>query len=150
MNIGAAFKAFFKALWQEEEKPQTVNDPSHLKLLRELQLKGRLIDFLQEDISSCTDQEIGAAVRKIHQDAAQVLEECVTLKPVVEKKEGDKILVPAGYDLNAIKVVGKVKGEPPYTGVVVHPGWRAVKTGLPRTIGSGSPEIIQPAEVEMR
>jgi len=114
-----------------------------------LQHSGRLVDFLKEDISAFSDEEVGAAARKVHQDCSKVVEEFVTLRPVRPEEEGSKIVVPVGYDADEFKLVGNVKGEPPYTGILVHKGWIAHKHSLPRATAPVS-AIINPAEIEVR
>lgn len=154
-----AFKAFFKALREPqkaqvflEDKTQKVeeSDASHLRLLAILQQSARLIDFFKEDISKYSDAQVGAAARKIHQDAGKVLEEIVTIRPIKLENEGTKIQVASGYDPSSIKVVGKVKGEPPYNGTLVHKGWKATKQSLPKKIGEQHHEVLQPAEIEIK
>lgn len=159
MRLKKAIKAFF-AVWKkpeiadrlyEEEKPKgKVADTSHLKLLSLLQSGGRLVDFLQEDLAGCTDAQIGAAARKIHEDCRATLEEYVTVRPVLEDAEGDVVQVPQGYDVTKIKVVGNVKGNPPYRGTLVHGGWKAHKRSLPKSAANASSEVLCPAEVEVR
>lgn len=158
MGLMLAIKAFFKALKEPEkalnfveEKPVKVdsNDQSHLRLLALLQHSGRLIDFLKEDIVAFNDSQVGAAVRKIHEDCRKSLEDVVTIRPVMEEPEGTMIHVPKGYNPSTMKVVGKVKGEPPFTGILVHRGWKAHKLSLPKKTGDHS-EIICPAEIEVR
>jgi Domain of unknown function (DUF2760) len=160
MSFTIALKAFFKA-WKEPEQAKSFladaprieessQDFSHLRLLAMLQHSGRLIDFFKEDIKDFTDAQIGAAVRQIHEDCNKSLEDLVTIRPLVPEKEGSTITVPKGYDPMAIKVSGKVKGEPPYTGTVIHQGWKAHKKSLPRKIGEQTSEIITPAEIEVR
>lgn len=159
MSFLIALKAFFKA-WKDpvqgatflRDKPQieeTSNDPSHLRLLALLQQSGRLIDFFKEDIQDFTDAQIGAAVRQIHHDCGKSLEDLVTIRPLMPEKEGSTITIPKGYDPTAIKVSGKIKGEPPYKGIVVHQGWKAHKRSLPKKMGEQMSEVICPAEVEV-
>jgi len=157
-----AFRAFWKALWNPDkarlflEEPKVERksaepvDQSHLRLLMLLQQSSRLIDFLKEDLSGFDDAQVGAAVRKIHEDSNKCLEELVTIRPVMEESEGVKITVPQGYDPLKIKVIGKVKGEPPYTGFLVHKGWKAHKRSLPKKVGENVTDVICPAEVEIR
>lgn len=159
MGLGLAFKAFFKALkdpkkarefMADEPKQIETQDASHLRLLTILQNSGRLIDFFKEDITAFSDAQVGAAVRKIHQDCAQCLEEMVTIRPVMEENEGAQVKVAAGYDPSSIKIIGKVKGEPPYTGILVHKGWKAHKRSLPKKVGEQHNEVICSAEIEIR
>lgn len=160
MGLGLAFKAFFKALKDPEEAKQFVekaeqnqielSDQSHLRLLHYLQHHGRLIDFLKEDISPYTDAQVGAAVRKIHRDCAQVIEDLVTIRPLKDEVEGSIIQVSKGYDPEEIKVVGKVKGEPPFSGTLTHRGWKAQKRSLPKKSSEQIHDVICPAEVEIK
>lgn len=161
MRFILAIKAFFKALKdpaaaqmfvddKKSNRTEESSDPSHLRLLALLQHSSRLIDFLKEDISSFDDAQIGAAARKIHEDSGKCLEELVTIRPLMEQSEGDKINVPEGYDASKIKIVGKVKGGPPFAGTLVHKGWKAHKRSLPKKTGGHFTEVICPAEVEIR
>lgn len=162
-RIVLSFKAFIYAWKHPQEatrfiagsdkhahQTQPSADHSHLRLLSILQNSGRLIDFLKEDLSSFNDAQVGAAVRKIHEDCGKSLEDLVTIRPVMEENEGVTIKVPPGYDPAIIKVVGKIKGEPPFSGILVHKGWKAHKKSLPKKIGENASEIICPAEVEVR
>jgi len=133
------FSKFFK-------KKKVMEDRSHLRLLYLLQKNGRLVDFLKEDISNFSDAEVGACVRKIHEESRRCLEECVRLRPLFPEAEGSEVTLPEGYDKGHVKVVGKVKGVPPYKGVLLHKGWKAEQAQLE---GIGS-LVVCPAEVEIR
>lgn len=154
MSFMRAVKAFFKALKNPdiEERPTSVQeaDVSHLRLLHYLQESGRLVDFFKEDITSFSDAQVGAAVRKIHQDCRQVLEELVTIRPLKEENEGALVHIPKGYDPSEIKIVGRVRGEPPFSGVLIHRGWKAHKRSLPKQVGEQLKVVISPAEVEIK
>ncbi len=162
MSLFLAFKAFVKAYrnpkkgeeFINEKEPKQITasttDTSHLRLLGVLQGAGRLVDFLKEEIKDYTDAQIGAVVRKIHQDCAKVLEEQVTIRSVMSDEEGATVKIPPGYDPAHIKVIGKVDGKPPYTGTVVHKGWIAHKRSLTKTGTAQHSDIICPAEVEVR
>jgi hypothetical protein len=153
-----AIKSFFKILKNPElantlcietkkEEPVKVSS-SHLKMLSMLQQSGRLIDFLKEDISCFSDEEVGACVRKIHADCAKLLEDTVTIRHVLEENEGQSIEVNAQYDPSKIKLVGNV-GEPPFRGTVVHKGWKAHKISLPKAETTAN-EILYAAEIEVK
>lgn len=159
MRLWLAIKAFFKVLFDPEKakllftdasKTESTADQSHLRLLTLLQQSGRLIDFFKEDISTFGDAQVGAAVRKIHQDCGKNLEELVTIRPVMDENEGAEVVVPAGYDASEIKIVGKIAGEAPFKGVIVHRGWKAHKRSLPKKVGEQMNEVLYPAEVEVR
>lgn len=118
-------------------------------LFATLQREGRLLDFFQEDLSLYEDDQIGAAVRSIHENCKKTMNRYLTPEPVMELAEGDTMEVPVGFDQNAIKLVGNVVGEPPFTGVVRHRGWKLRSASLPKLSDSGNPDIIAPAEVEI-
>jgi hypothetical protein len=159
MSLLIAIKAFIKA-WKEPKKGEEFlqdkkikldqQDQSHLRLLSLLQQSGRLIDFLKEDISAFSDDQIGMAVRKIHQDCSKQLEDLVTIRPVMTENEGSTVQIPKGYDPTQLKVVGNIQGDPPYTGKLVHKGWKAHKKSLPASVNNAVPEVIYPAEIEVR
>jgi len=139
-------------LFIEEKKPKVAesSDSSHLKLLYYLQHSARFIDFIKEDITSFDDAQIGAAVRKIHQDCAQALEELVTIRPLKDENEGMTVQIQKGYNSAEIKIVGNVKGEPPFSGTLIHRGWKAHKHSLPKKLGEITGAVICPAEVEIK
>ena len=93
---------------------------------------------------------MGAAVRQVHEKCQKTLEELVTLRPLLEEEEeGKAFTVPEGYDPSEIKVVGHVKGSPPFQSVLRHRGWKAHKISLPKRVGEAKREVICPAEVEV-
>jgi hypothetical protein len=43
-----------------------------------------------------------------------------------------------------------VKGEPPFTGTLVHRGWKVQKRSLPKKTAGQATEVICPAEIEIK
>jgi hypothetical protein len=121
-----------------------------LRVLSLLQRQGRLLDFLLEDIQGYQDAQVGAAVRDIHRQCQAALKEHLVLQPVVEKKEGESVNVPVGFDPAAIRVIGNVTGEPPYQGVLQHHGWRVKEIKLTPPPAGQDEFVLQPAEVEIQ
>jgi uncharacterized protein DUF2760 len=115
-----------------------------------LQEKGRLVDFLMEDITPYEDSEIGAAARVIHQGCRQVLQEYFKISPISEAAEGAQVTVPAGYSADQFRLVGKLSGEPPFTGTLLHKGWKTEFVKLPRIVNTDRLPSIAPAEVELK
>jgi Na+-transporting methylmalonyl-CoA/oxaloacetate decarboxylase gamma subunit len=117
-----------------------------------LQEKGRLVDFLMEEITSYDDAQVGAAARVIHQGCRQVLQEHFKITAVSEAEEGSQITVPTGYFADEYRIVGKVSGEPPFKGKLIHKGWKTESVKLPRIVqGDGKRLlVIAPAEVELK
>ena len=119
------------------------------KLLSMLQTEARLLDFLMEDISAAADVQIGQAVKEIHRKSAQVLKDHLTLGVVMAGADGDSVTVPVGFDPSQIRLVGNVTGKPPYTGTLLHPGWKVKDAKIPAMPEGQDPTILQPAEVEL-
>jgi Domain of unknown function (DUF2760) len=115
-----------------------------------LQEKGRLVDFLMEDITPYEDAEVGAAARVIHQGGRQVLQEYFQITPISEAAEGTQVTVPAGYATDQFRLVGKLTGEPPFTGTLLHKGWKTEFVKLPRIVNPERLPSIAPAEVELK
>ena len=115
-----------------------------------LQEKGRLVDFLMEDITPYEDSEIGAAARVIHQGCRQVLQEYFNISPISEAAEGAQVTVPAGFSADQFRLVGKLSGEPPFTGTLLHKGWKTEFVKLPRIVNTDRLPSIAPAEVELK
>lgn len=120
-----------------------------LHMISLLQREGRLIDFFAEDLSSYDDAQIGGAVREIHATCRKVVEKSLSLQPVIDHIEGETVSVEPGFDPAAVKLIGNVTGDPPFSGVLRHRGWQAGKAEMPTLSGSQDPNIIAPAEVEI-
>jgi len=172
-RLGAAIKAFWKILrgsedpgellarlsaalpspeveTGEEEAPKAAAiSRDAVYTLALLQREGRLVDFLMEDIDAYDDAQIGVAVRQIHSGCRKVLLETFGIQPVENAAEGERATVEEGFDPTRIRVTGRVSGDPPWTGVVRHRGWRVEKVDFPERSEKLDPSVIQPAEIEV-
>lgn len=121
-----------------------------VQMLAVLQREGRLIDFLEEDLSLYQDAQIGAAVRNIHEGCKKALTEYVELKPIFQESEGAQVTVAPGFDAKAVRLTGNVAGDPPFTGILRHRGWKVAKLELPLpTTEQKQDWVLAPAEVEI-
>jgi hypothetical protein len=120
-----------------------------LRLLAQLQQEGRLVDFLEEDLTPYSDAQIGSAVRTIHSGCRAVLKERLDLAPILPGTEGATVTVERGFDPAAVRVTGNVRGEPPYQGVLRHAGWRSAAFRMPDATADRDHSILAPAEVEI-
>jgi hypothetical protein len=120
-----------------------------VQMLALLQRDGRLIDFLTEDVSPYPDEQLGAAVRNIHESCRQVIQRYMSIEPVIGSAEDQPVTVEPGFDPAAIKLMGNVTGELPIKGVLRHRGWRVKKINLPTLPQSSGRMVIAPAEVEV-
>jgi hypothetical protein len=119
-----------------------------LQILSILQRDSRLVDFLMEDIASYSDDQVGAAVRELHDQCRDAVNRYVTLQPVIDGVEGTFAKAPSS-DPNVVKFVGNVPAKPPSGGTLRHKGWRAAKVDLPPIAAKQDTAIIAPAEIEI-
>jgi hypothetical protein len=120
-----------------------------LQLLSLLQREGRLVDFLQQDIATFPDADVGAAARVVHDGCRKALRAHATIEPVRAENEGARVVLPAGFAPDEVKLTGSVGGQPPYAGVLRHRGWRATRLDLPTIVGGHDARVLAPAEVEL-
>ncbi len=130
-------------------KLQEAPPDAALQLLGLLQREGRLLDFLQEDIASYSDAEVGAAARVVHDECRRALGEHLTLDRIRTEAEGSRLTIPKGFDPSRIRLVGNVMGDPPFTGTLTHAGWRAARIELPKLSEGHDVRVLAPAEVEL-
>jgi hypothetical protein len=172
-RIFLAFRAFFSLLFHGELSSELLRDlglsrrtstpaapkaapaapvvktaDGALQFLGILQRDSRLVDFLMEDISGYADDQVGAAVRELHDQCRDSVARYVTLQPVIDGVEGTFANAPS-KDPNVVKFVGNVPATPPAGGILRHKGWRAAKVDLPALAGKQDAAIIAPAEIEI-
>lgn len=122
---------------------------SALQLLGLLQQEGRLVDFLQEDVSAYSDADIGGAARVVHEGCRKTLLEHLRIEPVRQEDEGGRITLAEGFDASAIRLTGNVVGRPPFSGTLTHRGWRVSGVNLPKLTEGHAVQVLAPAEVEL-
>jgi hypothetical protein len=164
-RVGLATKAFFAVMGNADiarkidpilnppppepaKPPRLSGEP--LRLLNLFQRdEGRLLDFVLEDVSAATDEQIGAGVRQLHKVWQKVVKEHLTLEPVMPGQEGDTVEVRPGFDPSAIRLTGNVTGQPPFRGELKHHGWRVKAYKLPAPPEGIDELVVAPAEVEL-
>ena len=168
-RIVLAFRCFFNILFsgslspevlagldlaKRETKPAAPPPPAAktsdgaLQILAILQRDSRLIDFLMEDIASYSDDQVGAAVRELHDQCRDSVTRYVSLQPVIDGVEGTFTKTPSS-DPQLVKFVGNVPAKPPSGGLLRHKGWRATKVDLPQLSSRQDAAILAPAEIEI-
>ncbi len=127
-------------------------DAEIVSFLAMLQEKGRLVDFLMDDINAFGDAQVGAAARVVHAGCKGVLQEHFSIHPVRAEPEGSTVQVPAGYSADAYRLVGKISGQAPFSGVLVHRGWKTDTVRLPQLlrVPTGQLPAIAPVEVDLK
>lgn len=120
-----------------------------IHLLGMFQREGRFLDFLSENLDVYEDAQIGAAVRGIHENCNKVTRKYLSLQPVLDQEEGQTLILQKGFDATSVKLVGNIAGEPPFTGVIRHKGWKTAKLELPTLSANQDASLVAPAEVEI-
>ena len=129
--------------------PQKKAHASGLFVLSVLQQDGRLIDFLQQDVSAFSDEEVGAAARVVHGGCRKALQRLLTPERILKDEEGARVTVPAGFDSNRLRLTGNVTGQPPFQGTLKHHGWAASELKFPILAENLDYRVLAPAEVEL-
>lgn len=128
--------------------PEKLAQAQVVRFLGQLQEKGRLVDFIMDDITPYANEEIGAAARVVHQGCKEVLAETFDIRALHPGAEGEDLTLAADFDARAYRLVGKVPEHPPFTGRVLHRGWKTARVNLPQLTDEAR-EVIAPAEVEI-
>jgi len=119
-----------------------------------MQEKGRLVDFLMEDLAGQPDERVGQVARVVHQGCRDVLNDCFALEPVQAAEEGKELTLDADTPPEQVRLIGSVKGEPPHTGILLHKGWKTTKVDLPEISRELAEDpdtyLVAPAELEVR
>lgn len=133
--------------------PDAMVEAGVVQFLARLQEKGRLVDYLMDDITPYSNEQIGVVARVVHQGCREVLRSAFDIEPLHAGQEQETIALAGDFDAGAYRLVGKVPDNPPYKGTVLHRGWKATRISLPRVTEtsreSAARKIIAPAEVEV-
>ena len=119
-------------------------------LLSLFQKQGRLVDFLQQDIASFSNAEVGEAARVVHDGCARILGDYFTMEAIRTEEEGALVSVDADYNLSEITLTGNLRGSAPYRGELLHHGWKISDQHPPEQLDPKARFIVQPAEIEVR
>ena len=126
-----------------------IADFQTLAFLGALQEKGRLVDFLMDDIGGHDDASVGAAARVVYHGCRDALLKMVSIEPVASETEGTKVAV--GRDrLEEFQLVGSTADGDTVTGVLAHKGWRGREFRFPKVDSAReTPPVIAPAKLEV-
>ncbi len=132
--------------------PVALADGGALRLLAKLQEQGRLLDFAMEDIRTVSDAQVAAVARVVHTGCRATLQSAFELQPLHPAAEGATVTLAPGFDPEAHRLLGHVAGTPPFTGTLLHRGWRSTAVKLPHATDPSQPHsgIVAPAEIELR
>ncbi len=120
-----------------------------IQLLALLQRDGRLVDFLTEDLSPYSDEQIGAAVRTVHEDCQKVLDRYIKIEPILTSDEGQQVTFGERVDPASVKLIGNARDGAPVRGTLQHRGWRVAEINLPPLPDGPARRVLAQAEVEV-
>lgn len=120
-----------------------------LQLLGMLQREARILDFLMEEITPYSDEQVGAAARTVHDSARDIVVRHFAPVPVIDAMEGSLAAPPEGNPA-LVKYIGNVPASgKPSAGLLRHRGWRASAVSLPSLNSRQELDVLAPAEIEV-
>ena len=127
------------------------NEASLLYFLSTLQEKGRLLDFVMDDIAPYSDAQVGQVARVVHQGVKEAIDDMMEIAPIHTGNEGETICVSEDYNAQDCRLVGNLAVRPPFSGKVLHKGWKATALRLPVTQDNSGQrlQVVQPMELEV-
>ncbi|MGH8547541.1 MAG: DUF2760 domain-containing protein [Methylococcales bacterium] len=120
-----------------------------LQLLGLLQQEARFMDFIEEDIQSYSDADIGAAARIVHEGCHKVMHNHFDFSPVRPESENSRITIKPGFDPSTVRLTGNIVGKAPFNGTLVHRGWQVTDIRLPKLAEHHNVKVVAAAEVEL-
>lgn len=129
--------------------PSITTEDGALKLLGMLQQEGRILDFFMEDITPYSDDQVGGAVRDVHEKTRAVLVRHFAPVPVIDAVEGtpvsasDPLAAKARY-IGNLPATGKPKG-----GLLRHKGWKATTASMPKPGPKEDLMLLATPEIEV-
>ncbi|MCD4657690.1 MAG: DUF2760 domain-containing protein [Planctomycetes bacterium] len=150
MRFLLALKVLFSRKYASKlDETASESRDNSVQVLKVLQRDGRLIDFLMEDISGFSDEQVGAAVRDVHKGCRKSLDEYFEILPAFDGIENSKVSVDSDFDRHLVKIVGKTSAVQGFSGILRHHGWKLQKNMLPKISADLVSDIIMQAEIEV-
>lgn len=122
---------------------------SALQLLMLLQQDARLIDFVHEDLTGFSDSDVGAAARVVHEGSKKVLQQVFSFEAIRAEEEESRVTLDVGFNATENRLTGNVTGEAPFSGTLIHKGWKVTEVTLPQLAKEHDVMVVAPAEVEL-
>lgn len=130
------------------EAPAVKTTDGALQLLGILQREARLVDFVMEDIAAYSDEQVGGAVRAMHEHSRKAITQYFRIGPVIDGVEGAFTKSPA--EAGNVKYLGNVPATgTPSGGTLRHRGWKVDAVLLPNIPARSDLTVLAPAELEV-
>lgn len=132
-----------------KQEADRLADFQTLAFLGALQEKGRLVDFLMDDIGGHDDAAVGAAARVVYHGCRDALLKMVSIEPVASESEGSAVELERGR-LDEYQLIGSAAEGQTGTGTLAHKGWRGREFKFPKVDATRTtPPVIAPAKVDV-
>ena len=101
--------------------PAVRTEDGALQLIGMMQAEGRILDFFMEDIAGYSDEQVGGAVREVHEKTRAVLVRHFAPVPAIDAVEGTPVAAsrqkppPTGFPKDQTKAAfaARAHGHPP-------------------------------------
>jgi hypothetical protein len=144
----------YEAALQKAQNAEKNNDAEQavIQFVRNLQSRGRLLDFLMTDIHKLPDPAVGAASRVVHQGLRDLMRDYFAIAPIASAEEGTVISVPKDELGKSYSLLQSKGDQIPDSGQLVHKGWKATQIRLPQSQKAESQaerSILAMAEIDL-
>ena len=72
-----------------------------------------------------------------------------TISILTRPSASARLTLAAGFDAAAVRLTGNVVGQAPFTGTLMHRGWRVAEITLPKLAEGHDARVLAPAEVAL-
>lgn len=144
----------YEAALQKAQNAEKNNDAEQavVQFVRNLQSRGRLLDFLMTDIHKLPDPAVGAASRVVHQGLRDLMKDYFAIAPIALAEEGSLIQIPKEELGKSYSLLQSKGDQIPESGQLLHKGWKATQIRLPQSQKAESSEersILAMAEIDL-
>lgn len=104
-----------------------------VQFVRNMQERGRFLDFLMADIHALPDQQVGAVARVVHSGLRSLVDDYFSVQAIATAAEGSTITIPADEIGHSYRLLQSSGDSVPNAGTLVHKGWHAQRIKLPKS-----------------
>lgn len=104
-----------------------------IQFVRNLQERGRFLDFLMADIHALPDAQVGAVARVVHSGLRSLMDDYFSIQAIASVPEGSTIPIPEAEVGRSYRLLQSSSDKTPESGILVHKGWLAKSIKLPQS-----------------
>ncbi len=124
-----------------------------IQFVRNMQERGRFLDFLMADIHALPDQQVGAVARVVHSGLKSLVDDYFSIQAISTASEGSQIAIPSDEVGRSYRLLQSASDQVPASGILVHKGWQARAIKLPqsqRIEAEAERRVLAFAEVDVK